>query len=91
MYKGNRGALKRQNLREVPVYRANEGSLKTAESGETELPSERASGGVFWKLPNPKRLICVPGKYRGTWKQQDLGRQLVYRQADRESESVWEA
>lgn len=59
------------------MYRANKGSLKTAESGEIELPGETARG--FWKPPNPKRPICVPGKYRGTWKQQDLGRQFVYR------------
>lgn len=42
------------------MYRANEGSLKTAESGEMELPSERTRG--FWKLSNPGRPICVPGK-----------------------------
>lgn len=59
------------------MYRANKGSLKTAESGEIELRGERAR--EVWKLPNPKRPICVPGKYRGTWKQQDLGRQFVYR------------
>lgn len=81
MYKGNRGAWKQQNLGEVPVYRANKGSLKTAESGEMELPSERARG--VWKLPNPGRPICVLGKYGGTWKQQDLGRQFVYRGAER--------
>lgn len=44
MYKGNRGDLKRLNLREVPVYRANKGSLETAGSGEMEVPSERARG-----------------------------------------------
>jgi hypothetical protein len=66
------------------VYRANEGSLKTAESGEMELPSEKARG--FWKLLNPGRPICVPGKYGGTWKQQHLGRQFVYRGPERERE-----
>ena len=57
MYKGNRGAWKQQNLGEESVYRANEGSLKTAESREMELLGERARG--FWKLPNPGRPICV--------------------------------
>ena len=70
MYKGSRGAWKQQNLGEESVYRANEGSLKTAESREIELPSERARG--FWKLPNPGRPICVLEKHGGTWKQQDL-------------------
>lgn len=82
MYKGNRGAWKQQNLGEISVYRANEGSLKTAESGEMELPSERARG--FWKPPNPGRPICIPGKHGGTWKQQGLGRQFVYRGAESE-------
>lgn len=82
MYKGNREAWKQQNLGEVSVYRANEGSLKTAESGEMELPSERTRG--FWKPLNPGRPICIPGKQGGTWKQQDLGRQFVYRGAESE-------
>lgn len=82
MYKGNWGAWKQQNLGEESVYRANEESLKTVESREMELPSERARG--FWKLPNPGRPICVPGKHGETWKQQDLGRQFVYRGAERE-------
>lgn len=81
MYKGNRGAWKQQNLGEGSVYRKNEGSLETAESRETELPCERTRG--FWKLPNPGRPICVPQKHRGTWKQQELGRQFVYRGAER--------
>lgn len=77
MYKAKRGAWKQQNLGEVSVCRANEGSLKTAESGEMGLPGERTRG--FWKLSNPGRPLCVPGKHRGTWKQQEQGRQLVYK------------
>lgn len=77
MYKAKRGAWKQQNLGEVSVCRANEGSLKTAESGEMGLPGERTRG--FWKLSNPGRPLCVPGKHRGIWKQQEQGRQLVYK------------